>query len=123
MYFSPAALAAARPASMSAPFSVARRRLMTDTNPSFFSTAIADGCVAPPHPTVASTREKFVMPGTSAFFTCAAAGVPANAATATTIRIFIVKRERGIGFLLPVYRQGSRKMPQAEGSLLVLSIH
>ena len=42
---------------------------MTDTNPSFFSQAIADGCVAPPNPTVpSSSREKFTMPGTSAFF-------------------------------------------------------
>src|SRR5438876_3643927 len=71
MYLSPAACAAARPASTSAPDSPASRRLMTDTNPSFFSPAMAAGAVAPPHPTVASTREKFVMPGTSAFFTWA----------------------------------------------------
>jgi hypothetical protein len=32
---------------------------------------MAAGAVAPPHPTVASTREKFVIPGTSAFFTWA----------------------------------------------------
>src|SRR5438874_143153 len=69
MYLSPAACAAARPPSTSAPDSLASRRLITDTNPSFFSPAMAAGAVAPPHPTVASTREKFVIPGTSAFFT------------------------------------------------------
>src|SRR2546427_334394 len=71
MYLRPAACAAPRPAPPSAPASLASRRLMTDTNPSFFSPAIAAGAVAPPHPTVASTREKFVMPATSAFFTWA----------------------------------------------------
>jgi hypothetical protein len=57
MYFNPAACAAARPASTSAPGSLASLRLTTETKPSFFSADIALGSTAPPQPTVASTRE------------------------------------------------------------------
>ena len=40
---------------------------MTEANPSFLSAAMALGSVAPPHATVASTREKLRMPGMSCF--------------------------------------------------------
>src|SRR6516225_3752007 len=66
-----AALAAAMFPSMSAPSSVARRRLMIDAYPIFLISEIAPGVMAPAHATVVSTLAKFRMPGTSCLITCA----------------------------------------------------
>src|SRR6476660_10425964 len=77
----PAALAAAMFASMSAPCSVARRRLMIDAYPIFLISGIAAGVMAPAHATVDSTLAKFRMPGTSCLTTCALAAAAARHAT------------------------------------------
>src|SRR5204863_6432335 len=74
----PAAFAAAMLPSMSAPCSVARRRLMIDAYPIFLISGIAPGVMAPAHATVDSTLAKFRMPGTSCLTTCALAGVAAS---------------------------------------------
>src|SRR5262249_39013649 len=54
----PAALAAAVSPSMSAPCSVARRKLNIALNPIFLISATADGVTAPAHATVLSRRAK-----------------------------------------------------------------
>src|ERR1700730_9438372 len=68
----PAAWAAAASASMLAPASVGRRRLMIDAKPSFLISGTPSGFVAPPQATVVSSRAKFATPGTSDFVTCCA---------------------------------------------------
>ena len=64
MKLMPAALASAASCSISAPGSLACRRLMIDAYPIFFNPATAAGVVAPAHAIVVSRREKFVTPGT-----------------------------------------------------------
>src|SRR6188474_863585 len=66
---------------MSAPCSVARRRLMIEAYPMFLISGIALGVMAPAHATVDSTLAKFRMPGTSCLTTCALAVVAARHAT------------------------------------------
>src|ERR671925_2094556 len=83
----PAALAAAMFPSMSAPSSVARRRLMIDAYPILLISEIAPGVMAPGHATVVSIFAKFRMPGTSCLTTCALAAAairqPAVVSSAT----------------------------------------
>src|SRR5439155_17053814 len=71
MYVMPAAFAAAVDSSMFAPFSLARRRLMIDANPIFFSSGIAFDVVAPAHAVVVSSGLKLVTPSTVFSVTCA----------------------------------------------------
>jgi len=54
---------------MSTPDSEASRKLTTDVKPACLSQDIASGEVAPPHPTVASTRLKLRMPVTASLVT------------------------------------------------------
>src|SRR5437867_7361195 len=68
----PAAFAAAVDSSMFAPFSLARRRLMIDANPIFFSSGIAFDVVAPAHAIVVSSALKLVTPSTVFSVTCCA---------------------------------------------------
>src|SRR4029453_13298795 len=72
----PAAFAAAVFPSMSAPCSVARRRLMIDAEPIFLISWIALGEMAPAPAPVVLTLGKFRMPGPSCLTTCALAAVP-----------------------------------------------
>src|SRR5436853_7702697 len=54
---------------MSAPGSLASRRLMMDAYPIFLISATAAGVIAPAHATVLSSFAKLLMPGTDSFFT------------------------------------------------------
>src|ERR1700687_6001549 len=58
-----AALAAAASPSISAPGSLARRRLMIDANPIFLIPATDEGVTAPAQATVVCTCAKLVIPG------------------------------------------------------------
>src|SRR5258706_8183118 len=75
-----AAFAAAASPSISAPASLACRRLMIDAYPICFNPGTAVAVVAPAHAIVVSTREKFVTPGTVSFVTLCAFSVTASAA-------------------------------------------
>src|SRR5436190_23274762 len=83
----PAALAAAMFPSMSAPSSVARRRLMIDAYPILLISWIAAGVMAPAHATVDSTLAKFRMPGTSCLTTCALAAVAIRPTTVNSATV------------------------------------
>src|SRR5713226_4665098 len=54
---------------MSAPGSLASRRLMIDAYPIFLMSATAAGVIAPAHATVLSNFARFVIPGTDSFLT------------------------------------------------------
>ena len=69
----PAAFAAASSFSTSAPVSVARRRLMMETNPIFLISGTASADVAPAHATVVPNRARFLTPVTGSFVTSCAA--------------------------------------------------
>src|ERR1700674_5816058 len=81
MKLMPAAFAAAASPSISAPGSLACRRLMTDAYPIFFNPATAAGVVAPAHAIVVSRRAKFVTPGTVSLVTPWAFSVTTSAAS------------------------------------------
>src|SRR5438552_3489133 len=83
----PACLAAAASASISAPGSLACRRLKMAVNPIFLISATADGVTAPAHATVVSTVARFVIPGTVCLVTCACAAVSDTAITATAVSV------------------------------------
>src|SRR5712691_4271562 len=74
-------------ASMSAPCSVARRRLMIDAYPILLTSWIAAGVMAPAHATVDSTLAKFRMPGTSCLTTCALAAVAIRPTTVNSASV------------------------------------
>src|SRR3982751_254242 len=76
-------------ASMSAPCSVARRRLMIDAYPIFLISWIAAGVMAPAHATVDSTLAKFRMPGTSCLTTCALAAAAIRPRTVNSASVGI----------------------------------
>src|SRR5438105_8378721 len=76
-------------ASMSAPCSLARRRLMIDAYPIFLTSSIAAGVMAPAHATVDSTLAKFRMPGTSCLTTCALAAVAIRPASVNSASVGI----------------------------------
>src|SRR5437762_6929308 len=102
-------------ASMSAPCSVARRRLMTDAYPIFLTSWIAAGVMAPAHATVDSTLAKFRMPGTSCLTTCALAAVAITPMTANSANVGIsgcmpAPPEKGAAYhqVGPVRRAGGR---------------
>src|SRR5712671_515004 len=77
-----AAFAAAASPSISAPGSLACRRLMIDAYPIFLIPATAAGVVAPAHAIVVSTRAKLVTPGTVSLVTLCAFSVTTSVARA-----------------------------------------
>src|SRR3954470_9764500 len=100
----PAALAAAMLPSMSAPCSVAKRRLMIDAYPIFLISGIAAGVIAPAHATVDSTLAKSRMPGPSCLTTCALAAAairhPAMVSDVINLPDLPDVRDRGMPHLL-----------------------
>src|SRR5689334_3018151 len=80
-------------ASMSAPGSLARRRLMIDAYPIFLISWIATGVMAPAHATVDSILAKFRTPGTSCLTTCAfASAAMMHPMTANSAHLGISRR-------------------------------
>src|SRR5204863_9720587 len=84
---------------MSAPGSLASRRLMMEAYPIFLISATAAGVIAPAHATVLSTFAKLVIPGTDSFFTwdCPAAmhtRIVVMSKTETSVLILHANRER-----------------------------
>src|SRR5689334_14965171 len=79
----PASFAAASSAAMSAPGSLASRRLKMALNPIFAISGTDSALVAPAQATVVSRRAKLRTPSTSGLLTCC---IPSRLATATGIR-------------------------------------